>query len=132
MNIYFLGILRDFTLESFFGIIPLANSQRIDNKFSHYLAGLIEKDGTIVVPKIERSPKKRLYYPSVQIVFDSRDLALALSIQKKFKLAFVSLKNGINAYVLSINSYQGILLIISLINGYMRTPKIEALYKLID
>lgn len=127
-----LGIFRDYTLEYFFCITPLAISPLGDSKFSHYLAGLIEGDGTIIVPKAERSPKERLYSPSVQIVFDSRDLALALSVQKEFKLASVSKKKGINAYVLSINSNEGIVLVISLINGYMRTPKIEALYKLID
>lgn len=37
-----------------------------------------------------------------------------------------------NAYVLTINSYQGLVLIVSLINGKMRTPKIESLYRLIE
>jgi hypothetical protein len=50
--------------------------------FSFYLTGLIEGDGTIVVPKTERSIKGRLNYPSVQIVFHFKDLPLALIIQK--------------------------------------------------
>lgn len=37
-----------------------------------------------------------------------------------------------NAYILTINSYKGLVLIISLLNGNMRTPKVESLYKLID
>ena len=48
---------------------------------SFYLAGLIEADGTIIVPKSERSEKARLNYPSIQILFDSRDMPLALIIQ---------------------------------------------------
>ena len=41
-------------------------------------------------------------------------------------------KKGVNAYILTINNYDGWLLITSLINGNMRTPKIYALYNLID
>lgn len=37
-----------------------------------------------------------------------------------------------NAYVLTFNSKESIFLIMSLINGKMRTPKIHALYRLID
>jgi hypothetical protein len=51
------------------------------SRLSHYLAGLIEADGTIITPKSERSPKGRLYYPSIQILFDSRDMSLGLMIQ---------------------------------------------------
>ena len=34
--------------------------------------------------------------------------------------------------MLTINNFEGLILIANLINGYMRTPKINALYKLID
>ena len=50
---------------------------------SSYLAGLIEGDGTIHVPKTERSSKGNLNYPSIQIVFHLKDLPLALLIQKE-------------------------------------------------
>lgn len=50
--------------------------------FASYLTGLIEGDGTIIVPKTERSPKGVLNYASVQIVFHLKDLPLALMIQK--------------------------------------------------
>lgn len=75
-----IGIFRDYTFEYFFCITPLAASFRLahissggnlaKSKFSHYLSGLIEGDGSIIVPKTARSPKDRLYSPSVQIVFD--------------------------------------------------------------
>lgn len=68
----------------------------------------------------------------IQIVFDLRDLPLALIIQQKLSHGSISRKKGVNAYVLTINSYEGIILIVNIINGYMRTPKINALYKLID
>lgn len=100
--------------------------------FSSYLAGLIEGDGTIVVPKTKRSAKGKLNYPSIQIVFHLKDLPLALMIQKVIKHGSISRKKGVNAYVLTVNNYEGLLLLISLINGNMRTPKIHALWNLID
>lgn len=102
------------------------------SKLSHYLAGLIEADGTIITPKSERSPKGRLYYPSIQILFDSRDMSLGLMIQNTLGHGSLSKKKGANAYVLTFNSKESIVLIVSLINGYMRTPKIKALHDLID
>lgn len=112
--------------------------------FSYYFTGLIEGDGTIVTPKTLRSPKGKLNYPSIQIVFHLKDLPLALLVQKELALQLytvggcgagvgsLSRKKGVNAYILTINSYEGILYIISLINGIMRTPKIHSLNALID
>ena len=104
----------------------------LDPKFASYLAGLIEGDGSIVVPTSERSVKGKLNYPSVQIVFNLRDLPLALMIQKQLKHGSLSRKKKANAYILTINNLEGILLLTTLINGYMRTPKIYALYRLTD
>ena len=100
--------------------------------FSSYLTGLIEGDGTIVVPKTERSSKGILNYASVQIVFHLKDLPLALLIQKVLGEGSIAKKKGINAYILTINSYKGLVLIVSILNGNMRTPKIQSLYNLID
>jgi hypothetical protein len=100
--------------------------------FSTYLTGLIEGDGTIVVPKTLRSSKNKLNYPSIQIVFHLKDLPLALMIQKELGFGSIARKKGINAYILTINNHQGILSIIKIINGNMRTPKINSLYNLID
>ena len=76
--------------------------------FASYLSGLIEGDGTIVVPKTLRSPKGKLNYPSVQIVFQLKDLPLALLIQKELKFGSLSRKKGVNAYILTINNYEGL------------------------
>lgn len=157
LNLNFLGILRDYTLE-FICCTIVAYSSFIDSNskiemklnsincnnldkisknifnlnFNSYLAGLIEGDGTIIVPKTERSVKGRINYPSLQIVFNLKDLPLALMIQKNLKYGSINKKKGVNAYVLTINNLDGLLLISSLINGYMRTPKIYALWSLID
>lgn len=40
----------------------------IDEKLSFYLAGLIEGDGSIKIPKTVRSEKDKIFYPSVTIV----------------------------------------------------------------
>ena len=103
-----------------------------NSSFACYLAGLIEGDGTIVVPKTERSTKGKLNYPSIQIVFDLRDFPLALIIQSRLNYGSISRKKGVNAYILTINDFKGLILITNLINGYMRTPKINVLSKLID
>jgi len=110
------------------------NSSKSLNKslFSYYFTGLIEGDGTIITPKTLRSAKGKLNYPAIQIVFHLKDLPLALLIQKELGLGSLSRKKGVDAYILTINSYKGILLVISLLNGNMRTPKIYSLNALID
>ncbi len=111
----------------------LAEYKHLNNlAFSSYLTGLIEGDGTIVVPKTERSPKGILNYASVQIVFHLKDLPLALLIQKVLGEGSIARKKGVSAYILTVNSYKGLILILSILNGNMRTPKIYSLYKLID
>ena len=127
-----IGIFRDYTPELICCIIPIKFSNKKDLNFSSYLAGLIEGDGTIIVPKTERSAKGRLNYPSIQIIFHLKDLPLALLIQKHLRNGSLSRKKGSNAYTLTINSYSGLLLITSLINGNMRTPNIHTLWDLID
>lgn len=155
-NLSFLWILRDYSPEfmcrifkflsecklygnncsiennySFF-LNKLELNSNNNNNFSSYLAGLIEGDGTIIVPKTERSIKNKLNYPSIQIVFNLRDLPLALVIQQKLRCGSLCRKKGVNAYILTINSFEGVLLVVQIINGYMRTPKLFALFHLID
>ena len=142
LDLNFIGILRDYTPELIScNILPFTQVKTNNNlnykdlsnlNFSSYLAGLIEGDGTIIVPKTERSAKGKLNYPSIQIVFHLKDLPLALMIQKELKNGSLSRKKGVNAYILTINSLEGLLLLTSLINGNMRTPKIFALNNLID
>lgn len=112
------------------------SSQSNHNKpdlFAYYLAGLIEaQNSAIIVPTSERSKKGQLNYPSIKITFDSWDIPLSLLLQKELSAGSLSKKKGANAYVLTFNSRESILLIVSLINGKMRTPKIQTLYTLID
>jgi hypothetical protein len=104
----------------------------VTSPFVSYLTGLIEGDGTIIVPKTERSSKGKINYPSIQIVFHLKDLPLALLIQKNLATGSLIRKKGKNAYILSINDIKGIFKLVNLLNGNMKTPKIYSLYKLID
>ena len=102
------------------------------NNFSYYLTGLIEGDGSIIVPRQIRDAKGRKKYPSIQIVFNAKDFPLALIIQKILKHCILQKKKNVNAYVLFINNLDGISLLVHLLNGKMRTPKIFLLYRLIE
>ena len=101
-------------------------------KFSTYITGLIEGDGTIIVPKSERSSKGKLNYPSIQIIFHLKDLPLALLIQKNLGFGSIVRKKGVNAYIMYINNKTGILQLVKILNGNMRTPKINSLFFLIE
>jgi len=109
-----------------------SNNNMSNYLFKTYLTGLIEGDGTIVVPKTLKSFKGKINYPSIQIIFHLKDLPLALIIQKELGFGSISKKKGVNAYVFTVNNYEGLLYIIHLLNGNMRTPKINSLYNLID
>lgn len=119
--------------NSFFSLQNDKNYNLKDtSKFGYYLTGLIEGDGTILTPKQERDSKNRLCYPSIQITFNLKDLPLALIIQKELGFGALTRQKGVNAYRLTINNLEGLLLLVFLLNGKMKTPKIIDLWKLID
>ena len=91
--------------------------------FGSYLAGLIEGDGTIIVPKQERSAKGKLNYPSVQIAFQLKDFPLCQIVQKLIGHGSISKKKQSAAYILTINNIEGLIVLSNLINGKMRGPK---------
>lgn len=102
----------------------------VDNpNFSHYIAGLVEGDGSIKVPNKIRSEKGKILYPSVTIVFSDKDLPLAKVLANKLK-GTVNKAQG-NYFVLSIYSLSALHAFSQLVNGKFRTPKIEALHRLI-
>ena len=116
------GIFRDYTPE-------LINH----SEFGHYLAGLIEGDGTIYVPlkraradalpKEKKSKNGKLTYPSIQICFHAKDYPLASSICKLLNNGSIHKKKNAKAYVLTINNKKGWLYLIKLINGKFRIQK---------
>jgi hypothetical protein len=119
-------------------IIKLSNKE-----IGPYLAGLIEGDGTIVV---DSSPseegkhlnldkdcrKKSKFSPKIIIVFKKDDLPLANYLRDLTKSGFVLIKPERGYVLWQIQDIVGIFTIISIINGYMRTPKIESIHRAID
>ena len=88
-----------------------------------YLAGLLEGDGSIIIPKTERSDKGKLNYPSIQIVFQLKDFPLCQAIQRELGYGSISKKKQSAAYILTINSNEGLINFAKLINGKFRGPK---------
>jgi hypothetical protein len=105
--------------------LPVIISTRREYNFPSYLAGLIEGDGSIIVP----GKNINSYNPYFEIVFHIQDLTIAKYIQ--FKIGGnIYLKE--NYCYLKIKDLKSVLKIIHLINGHMRTPKVEALYRMIE
>lgn len=63
----------------------LNNETNLSNNLGSYLAGLIEGDGSIIVPKTIRNQKGKLLYPKVKITFVEKDTSLAYKLIELFK-----------------------------------------------
>lgn len=95
-------------------------------QLGHYLAGLIESDGSIIIPK-----ENSINTPTISIVFHINDKPLAELICRKLgygSLEIIELNKAVKIHFRGKNSIKNM---INLINGKFRTPKIEKLYKLI-
>lgn len=101
-----------------------------NSKFRSYLAGLIEGDGTFAVHNKNSISKK--YLPHILIVFKKADLPLAEYLQHITKCGKVYIKSNRGYVLWQIQDIKSIFIIVDLINGYMRTPKIEALHRTIN
>src|SRR6266487_3462804 len=114
-----LGFFRDYTPEAVFCKNFYISIKNINTN-------------SLTVTKIDENNKYSSNYPSITIVFHLKDLPLALLVQKTIGQGSLSRVKKSNAYVLTINSNEGLILIINLINGKMRTPKMYVLHNLID
>ncbi len=126
------GISSKIKISSFKRPSYTCNTCNNEKLLGHYLAGLIEGDGSIIVPKTIRNPKNKLLYPVVKITFVDKDAPLALKIKYIIKggtLVYPKNTRYLNLLFQDLNSIQKIAV---LLNGKMRTPKIEALHRLID
>ena len=93
-----------------------------------YLAGLIEGDGHIAVHNGTSKP----YRPKIIILFHVNDKPLADKIHSSLKVGRIIDRSRAGHYLLQILAKEEVLKVINLINGKMRTPKIEALHRAIN
>ena len=93
----------------------------------HYLAGLLEGDGHIIIPQLVEG---KTSYPYIQITFVNKDLPLINKLTDLYggRLRF---KTKENAIVWTVGTHKDLINLINLMNGYLRTPKINKFNKLI-
>lgn len=103
-----------------------------DGQLGYYLAGLIEGDGSIIVPTKDKSPSGKNTHPVIRIVFTLPDLPLAQKLQQVLGCGFIQKPKEGNYYLFEVQNIEGLLKLTNLINGKMRTLKIEALNRLIN
>lgn len=106
--------------------IPYFSSDNIGS----YLAGLIEGDGHIAVH--DKRSKSKIYRPKILIVFNINDRPLAVKLSSLLKVGKVIDRSSAGHVLLQILAQKEVLKIINIINGRMRTPKIDALHRAIN
>lgn len=104
---------------------------RSPSRLGPYLAGLWEGDGHIWIPKTSPAPSGKRYNPHFVLTFAEIDYPLVL-VLKTLIGATIRHKVDNHVYVLTITSISGLLNIISLINGHLRTPKLTQFNKMIE
>ncbi len=95
-----------------------------------YLAGLIEADGSFAIH--DKDSKAKKYRPKILIVFNLADKPLAEKLIYITNLGKLYDKSKQGCVIWQIQNKEDVLETIKLINGYMRTPKIEALHRMIN
>lgn len=107
------------------------NILRKPSNLGSYLAGLWEGDGHIWVPTTTNAPSGKKYTSHFAITFAEVDLPLVVLLQILIG-GTIRHKVENNAYVLTITSKTGLTKVIGLINGHLRTPKIEQFNAMIN
>jgi len=105
----------------------LSTSNDLNKELGHYLAGLIESDGSIIVPEIFSKNT-----PTISIAFHIADKPLAQLIIKRLGYGSLEVIKNKKALKLSIRGRYCLIKLVYLINGKFRTPKLEKLEKLIE
>ena len=114
--------------------IRCLNILRKSSNFGPYLAGLWEGDGHIWIPSNTNAPclgGGKKYTPHFVITFAEVDFPLLVILQVLIG-GTIRHKVENNAYVLTITSMPGLIKVIGLMNGHLRTPKIGQFNAMID
>lgn len=117
------------TLDSYSDLVDIKINTSNFHSIGPYLAGLFEGDGHIILSKLINS-KGKISYPYIHITFVNKDLPLINKLIEIFggRLRF---KNKENAIVWIVNTHKELIKLIKLMNGYLRTPKINKFNDLI-
>lgn len=115
-----------------FNSIITINNNHDKNNLGPYLAGLIEGDGHIYTPSSYRDKNGKKNTPSIEICFDIKDLPLFIKIKEVLEGGYIAIRPNNKSGRLFIKKKVILLKLINLINGHMRTPKIEALHRIIQ
>jgi len=123
---------RSSALETLTGkrLTEEGSNTNLRSKLGPYLAGLIESDGTIAVHN--KNSKAKKYNPKIAIVFNLADEPLALKLASITEAGTTYKKKDAGHILWQIQKLEDVIKIINIINGYMRTPKIEALHRAIN
>lgn len=116
--------------NSYLGGVRHYSSNSSSHHMGSYWAGLIEGDGYIGVH--DENSKSKVYRPKIIIVFNIHDRPLAEKLSTIFKVGKVIDRSSAGHVLLQILAKEEVLKIINLINGHMRTPKVEALNRAIS
>ena len=92
------------------------------------MAGLIEGDGYIYVPSSTSGNEEP---PHIEIVFDIRDIQLFTKIKEVLDGGYITIRPNERSGGLTIKKRAILIKLVKMINGHMRTPKIEALHRII-
>ena len=106
-------------------------SEKLESRLNlgAYLAGLIEADGSFAIH--DKDSKAKKYRPKILIVFNLSDKPLVEKLISITNFGKLYNKSKQGCIIWQIQNKEDVLSVIKLINGYMRTPKIEALHRAI-
>jgi len=117
--------------KEFNSVAPRLINMFNNDNFRSYLAGLIEGNGTFALHS-KNSTVSIKYLPNIIIVFKLTDLPLAEYLQQITQCGKVYSKPNRGYVLWQIQDIVSVFIIANLINGYMRTPKIESLHRTIN
>lgn len=118
---------KDLPLENIYDDSIYKN--KYEKNLNSYLAGLFEGDGHIW---ISQENVKKKHNPRFCITFGLKNEPLAKKLLFLFKVGHIAYKPKNNSCVLTISPVKGLKSIVKLINGELRTPKINQVHNLID